>query len=152
MDALVSVLTGLAPEHWLLLGLVLLIAELATGTTYLLWPAVAAGITGVLAYVAPTGWEAEVAVFAVLVIALTAIGHPLVRNRLFSTNAPALNERAANLVGVRGAAAATFANGVGAVKINDSVWRAIASDPIEAGADVVVLAVDGVTLTVKRAG
>jgi inner membrane protein len=151
MGLLVSLLMSIQPEHWLVLGLVLLIAEMSTGTTYLLWPAVAAGVTGVIAYLAPIGWAAQMGLFGALVIMFTALGHPLVRNRLLRAEAPALNERAAALIGVRGAAARDFVGGVGAVKINDSVWRATASEPIEAGALVQVLAVEGVTLKVKRA-
>ena len=44
-----------------------------------------------------------------------------------------------------------FIDPFGAVKINDSIWRATSADAIEAGATVEVLSVDGVTLTVAKA-
>jgi membrane protein implicated in regulation of membrane protease activity len=153
MDAIFILLAAIEPQHWLALGLVLLIAEMATGTTYLLWPAVAAGITGLVAFVAPIGWGAELALFAVLVIALTIFARPLLRNRLVKeSDNPELNERGTALIGAQGSVSQGFVNGLGMVRINDSVWRAQSVEAIEVGAPVQVLAVDGVTLTVKRAG
>ncbi len=151
MDAILNTLAQLQPQHWLALAFILLIAEMMTGTTYLLWPAVAAGITGLVAFIPSVPWQAEVALFALLVIVLTAFGKPLVRNRLLHAPTTQINERAAELVGVRGAAAGDFVNGLGSVRINDSVWRAKSAAPVAAGAPVEVLSVEGVTLTVKPA-
>ncbi len=153
MDAIFSLLAAIEPQHWLALGLVLLIAEMATGTTYLLWPAVAAGITGAVAFLAPIEWGAELALFAVLVIALTIFARPLLRSRLVkASDDPELNERGAAMIGTQGSVSQSFVNGLGMFRINDSVWRAQSDEAIEIGAPVQVLAVDGVTLTVKRAG
>lgn len=146
MDALVSLLAGIAPTHWLALGLILLIAEMASGTTYLLWPAVAAGVTGLIAFTGLTTWPMDIAIFAVLVIALTYFGRPLVRK--FRTESHLLNERAVQLIGTRGIAAQNFVNGVGSVKLNDTVWRAQSAEDIAAGASVEVRSVDGATLHV----
>lgn len=153
MDAFITMLSNLGPQHWLILGLLLLIAEMATGTTYLLWPAVAAFVTAAVAALGLTDWIADIAVFAALVIALTAFGRPLVR-RWRGENAGAnekLNERSASLVGGR-AVVAAFANGVGSVKVNDTIWRAVSDEALEAGQSVEIAGVDGATLKVKRAG
>lgn len=150
MDTLIAFLTSLAPQHWLVLGLVLLIAEMASGTTYLLWPAVAAFLTALLALAGATNWIVEMAVFAILVIALTALGRPLVQRWRNEGAASGLNERSQTLVGVRGVLQ-TFANGVGSVKVNDTVWRAVSDEALEAGQSVEVASVDGATLKVKRA-
>ena len=152
MDLLLNTLSHLQPAHWLAFGFVLLIAEMLTGTTYILWPAVAAGITGLLAFSPAVTWQWQIALFALLTIVLTLAGRPL-RGRLYRRNgASLLNERAASLVGQRGATAGPFVDGLGAVHINDSVWRAKSAEPIAAGGVTVqVLAVDGSTLTVKPA-
>ena len=146
---IVSLLAGLEPQHWLVLGLVLLIAEMASGTTYLLWPAMAAFATGALAYFAPVSWPVELAVFAVLVIALTLFGRPLVR-RFREQGDSQLNERATQMVGGR-AIVTAFANGVGSVKINDSIWRPVSDEALAPGENVEIAAIDGATLKVKRA-
>jgi inner membrane protein len=149
MDTLIAFLTSLGPQHWLVLGLILLIAEMASGTTYLLWPAVAAFITALVSLAGMTNWVAELVIFAVLVIVLTAFGRPIVQRWRHEGGQAGLNERSAAMIGVRGVIIA-FANGVGSVKVNDTVWRAASDETLTPGDTVEVSAVDGVTLTVKR--
>lgn len=147
---LIAFLTSFGPTHWLVLGLILLIAEMASGTAYLLWPAVAAFATALISLTGVTNWIADMVLFAILVIALTAFGRPLVQRWKKEGAATGLNERSAALIGVRGVIA-SFANGVGSVKVQDTVWRAVSDEALEAGQAVVVDAVDGATLRVKRA-
>jgi inner membrane protein len=149
MDSLLTLLNALGPQHWLILGLILLIAEMASGTTYLLWPAVAAFVTALVAWLAPTNWVAEIALFAVLILVLTYFGHPLVKRFRQEGAASGLNERSATLIGTRGVVA-NFANGAGSVKVRDTVWRALSDEALEAGQEVEVTSVDGSTLRVKR--
>jgi membrane protein implicated in regulation of membrane protease activity len=137
------------PQHWVVLGLILLIAEMATGTTYLLWPAVAAFLTALISWFGLTNWIAELAIFGVLVVVLTALGRPLVQRWRNEGAASGLNERSAALIGA-GAIVTNFANGVGSVKVQDTVWRAVSDETLEAGQAVVIDSVDGVTLKVKR--
>jgi inner membrane protein len=148
LDFVVMLLAGIEPWHWLALGLVLLIAEMSTGTTYLLWPAVAALATALVSFLGVTTWAMDVGLFAVLVIALTAFGRPLVRRWRHEGGAAGLNERSVAMIGVRGVVA-SFANGVGSVKVNDTVWRATSDDALEIGQAVEIAAVDGATLKVK---
>jgi membrane protein implicated in regulation of membrane protease activity len=151
METLLNLLNEMGPLHWLVLGLVLLIVEMSTGTTYLLWPAVAAFVTALASLIFPTNWIAEMALFAVLIIALTYFGHPLVKRWRNEGAASGLNERNLSMIGKRGVVS-NFANGVGSVKIADTMWRAVSEEALEAGQSVEVAAVDGTTLTVKRAG
>lgn len=151
MDTLLALLQNLGPLHWLVFGLVLLIAEMATGTTYLLWPAVAAFATALISWLGVTNWIGDMAAFAVLVIALTAFGRPLVQRWREEGAASGLNERSSTLIGVR-AVLTAFADGVGSVKVNDTVWRAVSDEALSAGEHVVIIAVDGVTLKVRRPG
>lgn len=146
-------LTRIDSTHWFVLALVVLIAELATGTTYLLWPAVAAGVTGLIALFFPTSVYIEIGVFAGLTILLTLLGRPLVRNlRMAAENAPVLNERDKTVIGARAVAMNAFINGAGQVKLGDSVWRAQSSEAIAAGQAVEVMSVEGTTVVVKAVG
>lgn len=147
---LIGFLSTLGPQHWLVLGLILLIAEMASGTTYILWPAVAAFATALIALLGLTNWIADIAIFAVLVIVLTWVGRPLVERWKRDGAAGTLNERSASLIGERGVVT-NFANGAGSVKVGDTIWRAESEDALEAGHAVLVDGVDGVTLKVKRA-
>lgn len=150
MDTLIAFLTSFGPMQWLVFGLVLLTAEMVTGTTYLLWPAVAAFITALLSF-AGLGWAADWTIFAVLVIVLTWFGRPLVARWRHEKAASGLNERSQTLVGTRGVIT-VFANGAGSVQINDTIWRAVSDETLQPGQAVVIESVDGATLKVKRAG
>ena len=152
MDWLAAFLTHLAAPHWLAFGLVLLIAELATGTTYLLWPAVAAWLTGLVLLFVPLALPAQLTIFAAVTLATTLSGRAYVKGRLLGAGGDELmNDRARQLVGARGVAAGGFENGVGRVKLGDSEWRGASADPIGAGEAVVVVSVEGATLQVRRA-
>jgi len=149
MKDLLDFLVGLGPQHWLVFGLALLIAEMATGTTYILWPAVAALITSLLALVGVDNGFIQIAIFAALTIGLTAFGHPIVKKWRDQRSDRPLNERAEHMVGTRGVLTA-FANGVGAMKINDSIWRAESEEKLQAGDQVEIASVHGATVKVRR--
>jgi membrane protein implicated in regulation of membrane protease activity len=149
MSAMAGFFASLEPQHWFVAGLVLLIAEMMSGTTYLLWPAAAAFIVGLLGLTGMTSWIADISLFAVLVIALTAFGRPLVQRLRTGGGSPLLNERAAQLIG--GSAVVTaFSNGVGSVKVQDTIWRATSDEMLAPGETVTIASADGVTLKVKR--
>lgn len=150
MNALIAFFVNFGPEDWLVLGLVLLIAELLLGTTYLLWPAVAAFITALVALTGATSWIMDMGLFAVLVLGLTAFGRPLVKRWREAGGDKLLNERSATLIGTRGQIT-VFNNGAGSVKLNDTIWRATSDDALTPGETVIIDAVDGATLKVKRA-
>jgi membrane protein implicated in regulation of membrane protease activity len=150
METLITFLTSLGPQHWLILGLILLIAEMASGTTYLLWPAVAAFLTALISLTGATNWIVDIGIFAVLVIALTAFGRPIVQRWREENKAEGLNERSKTLIGTRGVIT-VFANGAGSVKIADTVWRAVSDEALTPGQTVVIDAVDGATLKVRAA-
>ena len=65
MSAILTLLSAIEPQHWLVAGLLLLIAEMLTGTSYLLWPAVAAFITALAAFLG-LGGVAGVSLMATL--------------------------------------------------------------------------------------
>ncbi len=152
MDALFSFVNQIEPWHWAALALVLLIGELMTGTTFLLWPAAAAGLVALLAWLTPLSPAWQVGVFAALTLVLTLMGPGLRRRILQPGEAGTLNERSAQLIGQRGRAEAEFADGVGRVHLGDTIWRAESADAIAGGVSVEVIGVDGTILKVKRAG
>lgn len=153
MEPLTAFFDGLAVWRWLALAGVVLVLELLTGTTYLLWPAVAAAVVGVASWLLPIPWQAQIAAFAVLTAVLVLFGDKLVakRWRKLVSDRPHLNERAAQLKGQRVTAVAAFAAGQGRVRVGDTVWAAVLETPGEAaeGAQLEVVGVDGATLKVR---
>lgn len=142
----------ITPWHWIALCLVLLAAEAMTGSSYLLWPAAAAGVTSLLALVMPGDWPLQTAFFAGAAIVLTIYGRRIVRGRWLAPNdVETLNERGAQLVGAVGEAAGDFSHGVGSIRLGDTIWRAQTLEDVHAGDAIVVTGVHGATLLVRKA-
>jgi inner membrane protein len=151
MDWLIDALRQIEFWHWLALGLGLLLAELVTGSTYLLWPAVAAWITGLSMMLFGVSWPIQLIIFAIAAIGLLLAARPLVKNRLLMGPDTDLNEPGRQLVGAKGVAAQAFANGQGRVILGDTEWQAESTDVIAEGDAVEVTHADGTKLSVRRA-
>ena len=74
-NIIVSLLEGMNATRWGLLGLGLIALELFTGTTYILWPAVAAFVLAILVFIVPMAWELQLVVFFILSMILLVVGH-----------------------------------------------------------------------------
>jgi membrane protein implicated in regulation of membrane protease activity len=153
MDIIGAFFDGLTIWHWAAFAGLLLAIELATGSTYLLWPAVAAVLAGLLTLPGvAVDWTVEVATFALASIGLSVTAGVYMRGAwLTRRNSVALNDLGAELIGKTARAAVTFENGVGRVKLGDTEWRAEADGPVAAGASVVIKGMDGATLKVRPA-
>lgn len=153
MDALIDFLTHLRFWHWWIFAALILVGEVLTGTTYLLWPAAAAGLVGLMVLSpAPMGWEMQLFAFAGLSAVLALAGDRFVRKRWFASDKPNLNERGRQLVGRTARVTAAFVNGAGRVDIAGSIWSAEAIDETNPSVDAVVevVDVDGSALKVRQ--
>jgi membrane protein implicated in regulation of membrane protease activity len=152
MDALIGFLDSLTIWHWLTLAVVLLVLELLSGTTYLLWPFVAAVIVGLgLASPIHFGWQVQLITFAAITGVLTLAGDKFVAKRWLKSDRPMLNVRAEQLRGEKVIAAAAFVAGAGRVRLADSVWEAEidGAEAVAEGAVLEVVGLDGTTLKVR---
>lgn len=152
MEWISTLLAGVEFWHWLVLGLVLFGAELATGTSQLLWPAFAAWITGVVALLLPIGVPAQILVFAVAVLLLVGVAKPLLapllrRHRL---SLPDVNDPTARLIGSPAEAVSAFPGGRGRVRIGDGEWNARGPADLTVGTSLIVTGVEGTTVEVRR--
>ena len=136
---------------WLVLGGLLLAAEMLGGNGYLLWSGVAAVVTGVLAWVIPFGWEWQGVLFAVLTMLAAGLWGQWLSRRV-KQQKPAdasLNLRGQQLVGRRFQLDNALVNGRGHMRVGDSSWPVSADDDLAAGTRVEVTAVEGITLRIK---
>ncbi len=149
-NTLVQFLSEMGGIHWLILAFGLLVAEVLTGTSYLLWPAVAALIVGVVALILPIGPEMQFLLFAIMTAVLLFVGHKYVRPRVKGGEPSDLNDRARSMVGMRVKAVADFDTGRGRVHVGDTQWRAAMDKGNAKGGDELrVMSVKGTTLTVE---
>lgn len=136
--------------HWLIAGVVLIGAEAMVPGTYLLWPGIAAFLTGVVAYMAPgLGWEVHAGIFAALTVAAAVAGRKLYsRLKEPASQAPLLNKRAAQLVGTIHTLDTPILDGYGRMKLGDTTWKVSGPD-LPTGARVTVIGADGIVLKVE---
>ena len=149
VNILVQMLESMSATKWIIAGVLLLILEVVTGTTYILWPAVAALIVGFIAFILPLGWEMQFLLFFILSAVLLVAGHKFVRPKMKGGEPSDLNDRARSMVGMRVKAIADFETGMGRVQVGDTQWRAsIDEGTASEGQELRVVSVKGTTLKV----
>jgi len=151
-NLIVSLLEGMNATRWGLLGLGLFGLELFTGTTYILWPAVAAFVLAILVFILPLSWEIQLVLFFIISMVLLVVGHKYLRPLLKSGEPSEVNDPGRVMLGRRVVAFSQFENGEGRVTVGDTQWKASteSADP-KSGDALVVTAVAGTTLIVEPA-
>lgn len=152
METLVAIFADMPFWGWWAIAFVLLILEIMTGSTYLLWPAAAAILVG-FADIWPLDgrWRVQLGLFAGVTIVLTLVAPKYARPWIDKARAdhPHLNKRGDQKIGKHAVAAGAFNGGAGKVRFGDTVWLARCEADLADGAEVVISAVDGTTLLVE---
>lgn len=136
---------------WIVLAGALALAEMALPSSYLMWIALGAAITGIAA---STGmmFEGQLAIFAVATALSCIAGYFVYRAMEAERDGEVpLNAPRRSMVGARGTVCQAFVDGRGKVRIGDSVWLADGPDLAE-GIPVVVTGVRGTRLEVAAHG
>lgn len=152
MDALIDLHAAQPFWIWLALGVILLAVEAACSTEWLLWPAVSAGMVAVVTALGlPLSFVGEVALFAVLTVAMTLLSRRLIQ-RVNPSDSPDINARDNRLVGQRAQVVQPFVDGRGRVFVSGAEWVAEidGAGPL-IGESVIVDRVDGSKLRVRLA-
>jgi inner membrane protein len=145
------VVTNLGPWAWIVLGLVLMAAELAAPGVFFLWLGLAAILTGVLDWAFDLSWQAASLVFAVLAVVTVIGGRAITRRPDEEGGAAAgLNRRGHALVGRVFTLETPIVEGSGRIRVDDSSWRVV-GPATEAGVRVRVVRAEGATLVVEPA-
>jgi membrane protein implicated in regulation of membrane protease activity len=144
-------LDGIEPQWvWLSVAALLGIAELLVPGVFLIWLAAAAAITGFATLMFGVPVAFQFALFALLSIAATMIGRRWYANNPVESSDPLLNDRATRLRGETVIVVSAIENGMGRVKVGDSVWNARGPDAA-VGACMRVVGAEGTSLRVEPA-
>jgi membrane protein implicated in regulation of membrane protease activity len=139
---------------WVLLGLVLIIAEVFSSGFVLLWFGVGA-LCAALADVVGLGYPLQFLVFFVVSMSLTAASRTIFANYFVREHEGGLKTGADSLPGKVGTVVTSSRGSMseGAVKVFGSTWTAYPAEgepPLEAGERVVVESIRGASIYVRR--
>ena len=134
---------------WLALGLILAIGEMVIPGVFLIWLAMAALVTGVVAWVAPIGFPLQIVLFAVLAMGSVFAGRNWLRANPIEPADPKMNDRGARLVGETVVVTQAIDSGSGKVHLGDSEWLVRGPDA-EPGTKMRVAGHDGAVLIVEH--
>lgn len=133
---------------WLLLAVALSVAELAVPGVFLIFVAIAAGITGLLSLLFPAlTLSAELVAFGAWSVVTVLIGRRWYVDYPVDSDDPLLNERGARLIGQSVPVVEAIVGGNGRVRVGDSDWIARGPD-LPTGTRVRIVGVSGAALSV----
>ena len=149
-----SILSEVGPWSWLLLGFVLLGLELLAPGVFLVWFGLAALVVGGVS-VMPFAdaswwpWQMQSVAFVILSALFAMVGTRLLKDDDARERSPArLNDRAAQLEGRAATLVSPIEDGIGRIKLGDTIWRVSGPDLPE-GAKVRVVGSRAETLLVE---
>lgn len=128
--------------YWLIAAAVLAATELALPGVFLIFIAIAAAITGIIALAVPAlGLTGELVSLTVWTAVAVLVGKRWYVDYPVATSDPDLNNRAARMIGQTVRVTDAIENGRGRVRVGDGEWPAAGPDQ-PAGAQVRVMAVE----------
>jgi len=146
-----SILVTLGAWNWIVAGLLLLIVEVAAPGAFMMWLGIAALLVGAVSLTIDWSWQAQFVAFALLAVASIPLWRRFGRSVGRRSDQPFLNRRAAGFVGRSYTLEQPIVDGVGRLRINDTLWKVRGPD-VPAGSHVRVVAVEGATLIVAADG
>ena len=136
---------------WAAVALLLFAAEALAPGAFMLWLGLAASVVFVAVWVVPgIPLLAQVAAFVVLSFVSIQVYRRWFRGREPQSDRPALNRRAAALVGQVAPLQSAIVNGRGRVQIADAYWD-VSGPELPVGAPVRIVGADGMLLQVEAA-
>jgi membrane protein implicated in regulation of membrane protease activity len=138
---------SLGAWNWLIFGFILMGLELLTPGVFLFWLGLAAFLVGIVSFAIDPAWQMQILMFAVFAVAAVPLWRRMARAGPGAAGSPFLNRRADALVGRVFTLEKPIVDGIGTVRIDDTVWR-VAGPDAPAGSRVKVVKADGARLTV----
>lgn len=137
--------------HWVALGIVLVIMDVAFGANFiLLWSGLAAFAVGIILWFVPSlAWQWQFILFGVGVMLSLVVWRKYIKSMPSTSDAPHLNRRAQQYVGREFKLESPIEQGRGWVHVDDSRWR-VEGEDLPAGTRVRVIEATGVVLRVEK--
>ena len=148
---MIAMFSTLGTWNWLIFGFILMVLELLAPGVFLFWLGLAALLVGLISFAIHPPWQLQLLMFAVFAAAAVPLWRRVARNNTAaSTSNLFLNKRAEALVGRVFTLEKPIIDGLGTVRIDDTIWR-VAGPDTPAGSRVRIVQADGASLTVASA-
>ena len=147
---MIELLSKLGSWNWLIIGVVLMAIETFAPGVFMLWLGLAALIVGLISFGVAWSWQTQIIIFAVLSIAMVPLWRYYSGRNAKPTDKPFLNKRAEGLIGRVFTLEKPIVDGMGTVRIDDTVWRVSGPDAAS-GSRVKIVHADGASLRVELA-
>ncbi len=134
---------------WVILGVLLLVAELLGAGGYLLCVGISSLIVALIVSLVSISWQIQLIIFSVLSVASTYAYWKYFKPHNTESEDPILNNRMARLKGTKAHVTQVLSGGSGKVQIADALWSIHCDTPLEEGQMVEVIDYDDSTLIVK---
>jgi membrane protein implicated in regulation of membrane protease activity len=136
---------------WIILGAILLALELAAPGAFMMWLGLSALLVGVLSFLFPSlTWEWQCVAFAIFSVLSIPLWRRFAHKVEPPDERPFLNRRAEAMIGQTFTLEKPIVDGVGTIRVGDTIWRVTGADR-PAGGRVKVTRVDGANLMVDPA-
>jgi membrane protein implicated in regulation of membrane protease activity len=139
---------SLGPWNWFIAAAVLLLLEVLAPGSFMLWLGISAAVVGLISFAVMWTWQAQLIAFALLVLASIPAWRYFARKR--PVDRPFLNRRTEGYVGRVFTLEKPIVDGMGTIRIDDTVWRVSGPD-CPAGSRVKIASADGANLLVEGA-
>jgi inner membrane protein len=143
-------MAALGSWNWFILAALLFLLEVLAPGMFMMWLGLSAILVGAVSSAVAWSWQLQLIAFAVFAIAAVPAWRYFARKVEPPADRPFLNRRAEGYVGRVFTLDKPIIDGVGAVRIDDTVWRVSGPD-CPAGSRVKVARADGANLLVEAA-
>jgi membrane protein implicated in regulation of membrane protease activity len=141
-------LVSLGIWNWFIAGTILLALEVLAPGTFMLWFGLAALLVGGISLVIDWSWQVQCIAFACLSVAFIPLWRRFAPRVEAAVDQPFLNRRSEAMVGQTFTLDKPIVQGVGAVRVGDTVWRVNGPDR-PSGSRIRVTRADGAMLFVE---
>jgi len=145
-----SWMVSLGYWNWFIAAVVLFLIEIVAPGSFMMWLGLAALLVGLISLVVDWSWQAQLIAFAVFAVAAIPAWRHFARKVEPPVDRPFLNRRAEGYVGRVFTLDKPIIDGIGTIRIDDTVWRVSGPD-CPAGSRVKVARAEGADLKVEAA-
>ncbi|MBL4588554.1 MAG: NfeD family protein [Alphaproteobacteria bacterium] len=138
--------------HWWAAAVTFLIFEVFAPGVVFIWIAISAAIIGAMLFAFPNlTWELQFSIWGVLAVLSAVVGRNYIRRNPIKTDEPNLNKRGNQYIGRTFTLDNTLENGMGKIKVDDSIWKVEAVSDLKKGTKIKITGLDGVIFKIEKA-